>query len=108
MGVILNRNILYLLDSLDYLTQRNRTADSRHILKTNLVSPSLYKLFSQVNVILHGMHRRIGNAERSLCYHPSLMSIAYGWDYVTGIVKSAEDTGNIRPLCLLYLIEKLT
>ena len=109
MRVILYNNILLkLFDACNNLAQGNRTTDAGHILQTDFIGTGLNEGLCQINVILYRMNGAVGDAESCLCNHACLLGILDRGNNVTCVVQSTEDTGDIRTLCLLDLVEKLT
>ena len=53
------------------------------------------------------MDRGVGDAERGLGNHASLLGILDGRYHVAWVVQSAEDAGDVGALCLLHLVEEL-
>ncbi len=95
------------LDARDYLTQRYRAADTGHVLEGDLIRAFVDEELGEVDVVLYGMNWRIGDAERGLGDHSRFLCVMDGRDDVARVVKAAEDTGDVRSLGFLDLIEQL-
>ena len=99
--------LLVCLDTLNNLAQANGATDTCHVLQADFVGTSINELLGKINVVLHGVYGAVGDAQRSLCYHASLLGILDGGDYVASIVQTTEDTGDVSALSLLHLVEQL-
>ena len=106
--VVLNHDVLLqVLDASHNLAERYRTADTCHVFQTDFVSTGIDKLLGEVHVVFNSVDRGVGDAERSLGNHASLLCILDGRNHVAWVVQTAEDAGDVRALCLLHLIEEL-
>ena len=54
------------------------------------------------------MHRRICDAKSRLRNHTRFQSIFNGGNYVSRLIQSTKDTGDIHPLCMLDFIHQFT
>ena len=107
MRVILYYDVLLVsLDASHNLAQRLGTTYACHILQTYLVSTSFDECLGKVYVILHRVYWRMSNTKRSLCYHASILSVLYRRNHITWVIESAEYTGDVSTLSLLYLVEE--
>ena len=108
VGVVFHHNVrLYCLDSGHDLAKGDRASYACHVLEADFVSACIDELLGEVDVVLDSMDRGVGDAQGGLGNHSGLLGVAYGRNHVARIVKSAENTGNIRSLSFLDLVEKL-
>ena len=109
MRVVLDDDVLLVcLDAFNNLAEAHGATDTSHVLQADFVGTGINELLGQVNIVLHGVDGAMGDAQRSLCYHASLLGITDGGNYVARVVKSAEDTGNVCTLSLLNLVEQFS
>ena len=109
MTMILNQYIrMFLLDSPDQLPQHTRATDTCHVFQTNFRCTGLNQLIGNSGIILNGMHRRIRDTKSCLRNHTCFQSIFNGGNYVSRLIQSTEDTGDIHPLCMLDFIHQFT
>ena len=108
MAMVLNRNLgIFLLDIRNDIAQGARTANAGHVFDANLIRTQLDQFIGHLRVILHRMHRRVGDAQRALRDHARSLRILDRGSDVAHIVQTAERTGNVGALRLLDLIEQL-
>ena len=98
--------LLQVLDALHNLAERYRTADTSHVLQADFVGTCLDELLGEVHVVFYGVDRGVGDAERSLSNHASLLGILNRRYHVAWVVQTAENTSDVCALCLLHLVEE--
>ena len=92
------------LDGLGQLAEHGGLSDSCHVLEADFGCAGLYQLIGYLAIVFHGMHGRGGDTQGGLWCHAGLESpFDTGYD-VTGVVQSAEDTGDVDALCVLHLV----
>ena len=107
MAVILYDDFrMFVLDRLGELSEQCRLTDTSHILETDFCSTCRDKLVGDCRIIFHGVYRRSGDTECGLWCHSCLKSPLDARDDVSHVVESAEDTGDVNTLGVLYLILK--
>ena len=84
-----------------------RTTDTGHVLQTDLLRTAFDQLLSKVDIILSRVHFRIGDTHRCLCGHTRLFRPFDRRNDVTRIIETAENTGDIRTLRVLYFVHEL-
>ena len=109
MAVILDDDVgMLLLDTCDDLAHRPGTADTCHILETDLLGTGFDEFLGQLGVVLHGMDGGVGDAQGGLRDHAAFDSVLDRGDDVVGIVQAVEDTGDVDALGVLDLVHELT
>ena len=109
MTMILDNDIrMLLLNHTGKLSQHGRLTYTGHILQAYLWCTGLNQLLRNGGIIFCRMYWRIGNTQRSLRCHPCFQCILYGRYNITYIIQSAENTGNISTLSVLYLVHQST
>ena len=109
MTVVLDDDIgMFGFDSSHYLPQSSRTTYARHILKAYLLCACLNELFSQVDVVLNSMYRRMCYTHRRLRCHACFFSPFDRRNNITRVIKSAEDTCYIYSLRVLNFVHQLS
>ena len=106
--VVLDDDIWMLLfDSCYDGTQHCWTTDTCHVLQTDLLCAVGNKFLCQIDIVFRIVHLRIGDTHGRLRRHACFFRPLNRWDDVARVIQSAEDTGDIHALCVLYLIHQL-
>ena len=85
-----------------------RTTNTGHILQADLLCTAFDQLLRKVDIILSIMHFRIGDTHRGLRRHARFLRPFDGRDDITRVIQTAEDTSDIRALCVLHFVHQLT
>jgi hypothetical protein len=109
VSVILYKNVRMLgLDALGQGTEHSGLTDTCHILQTDFLCTCSNQLVGNLRVVFYGMNRAGGDTQGSLRNLAGLLRPLNAGDNITCIVQSAEDTGNVNALSLLYFVHQRT
>ena len=109
MSVVLDDDVgMLFFDGSYHRTQHGRTSDTGHVLKTDFVSTIFNKYFCQVDIIFGRVNSRVGHTHGGLRGHAGLLGPFDRRNDVARVVQSTENTRDIHPLGMFYLIHQLT
>ena len=95
------------LDGLRQLAEHGGLADACHVLQADLLGTGGNHLVGNLAVVLDGVYRRGGDAERGLRRHAGSLGPLDAGNDIAGVVQTAEDAGDVDALGVLHLIPQL-